>query len=64
MIWDIRSGKSVLPLDGHVGKIICSDFHKNGFYLASGGSDNILKFYDIRKKSVLKKLPAHNKLIS
>ena len=51
-------------MQGHVGKIITSDFHKNGYHLVTGGNDNILRFYDLRKKSTFKVLPAHNKLIS
>ena len=40
MIWDVRIGKGILPIKGHVGKIITSDFHKNGYQLATGGNDN------------------------
>jgi len=64
MVWDLRTGKGVLPLEGHVGKITCSDFHKNGYHLATGGNDNIVRFYDLRKRDCFKLLPAHNKLIS
>ena len=64
MIWDIRTGKAVLPLHGHVGKVLTSDFHMNGYHLVTGGNDNQLRFYDIRKKNCFKVLPAHNKLIS
>ena len=40
MVWDIRSGKPVLPLPGHVKSILTADFHMDGYRLATAGEDN------------------------
>lgn len=64
MLWDLRTGKSVLPLVGHVKQLICSDFHNNGYHLVTGSDDNTVRFWDIRRKTCFNTLPAHTKLIS
>ena len=64
MLWDIRMGKPILPLIGHVKQIISSDFHLNGYHLVTGSDDNTIRFWDIRRKNCFNMLPAHNKLIS
>lgn len=64
MIWDLRTGKSVLPLTGHVKGILSSDFSNNGYHLASGGDDNFVRIWDIRRKGIIEKIPAHLKLVS
>ena len=64
MIWDIRIGKGVLPLVGHIKQIISSDFHPNGYHLATGSDDNTVRFWDLRRKNCFNILPAHTKLIS
>lgn len=30
-LWDLRSGKNILMLNGHVKYILCADFHSNGY---------------------------------
>lgn len=64
MVWDIRTGKSILPLIGHVKQLIASDFHQNGYHLVTGSDDNTVRFWDIRRKNCFNILPAHTKLIS
>jgi len=64
MLWDLRTGKSILPLVGHVKQIISSDFHVNGYHLVTGSDDNTVRFWDIRRKNCFNILPAHTKLIS
>lgn len=63
-MWDLRTGKSILPLVGHVKQIISSDFHVNGYHLVTGSDDNTVRFWDIRRKNCFNILPAHTKLIS
>lgn len=31
VIWDLRTGKNILHLSGHVKNILTSDFHQNGY---------------------------------
>jgi len=39
-------------------------FLPSGWHLATGGDDNQLKIWDLRKKVSVATIPAHNKLIS
>lgn len=64
MLWDLRSGKSLLPVQGHTDKILASDFSSNGFVFATGGEDNYIRVWDIRKRGQIYCIPAHSKLIS
>lgn len=64
MIWDLRTGKGILPILGHVKGIISADFSPNGYQLATGGDDNNLRLWDIRRRGPLERIPAHVKLIS
>lgn len=64
MIWDLRTGKSVLPILGHVKQLISSSFSPNGHHLATGSDDNTIKVWDLRRRQNLYSIPAHNKLIS
>lgn len=64
MVWDLRIGRGILPLTGHVKGILSSDFSSNGHHLATGGDDNIIRIWDLRRKSGIERIPAHLKLIS
>ena len=50
MVWDLRTGKGILPLVGHVKGILASDFSWNGYQLATGGDDNMLRIWDLRRR--------------
>lgn len=64
MGWDLRMGKAIIPFTGHVKGILASDFSTNGHHLATGGDDNFIRIWDIRRRNVLEKIPAHIKLVS
>jgi U4/U6 small nuclear ribonucleoprotein PRP4 len=64
MIWDLRTGKSIIPILGHVKQLISSAFSENGYHLATGSDDNTVKLWDIRRRNCFYTIPAHNKLIS
>ncbi|EGR27403.1 u4 u6 small nuclear ribonucleoprotein, putative [Ichthyophthirius multifiliis] len=65
MIWDLRTGRGILPLFGHhVKGILCADFSENGFQLVTGSDDNTLRVFDIRRKACMHVLPGHLKLVS
>ena len=64
MLWDLRTGKGILPISGHVKGILCSDFNQNGYHLVTGGDENNIRIWDIRRGAHLYKIPAHLKLIS
>ncbi|PWA96383.1 G-protein beta WD-40 repeat-containing protein [Artemisia annua] len=63
-VWDLRSGRSILALEGHVKPVLGISFSPNGYHLATGGEDNTCRIWDLRKKGCLYTIPAHAKLIS
>ncbi|KAL0359580.1 UNVERIFIED_CONTAM: U4/U6 small nuclear ribonucleoprotein PRP4-like protein [Sesamum angustifolium] len=63
-VWDLRSGRSILALEGHVKPVLGVSFSPNGFHLATGGEDNTCRIWDLRKRKSLYIIPAHSNLIS
>ena len=63
-VWDLRSGRSILTLEGHVKDILSMDWSPNGYLLASGSNDNTCRVWDIRKRACIYTLPAHTSLVS
>lgn len=65
LIWDLRIGKKILSLEGHVKQIFSVSFNEsNGYNIISGGDDNTMRLWDLRKKGQVALIPAHNKLVS
>lgn len=64
MLWDLRTGKSILPILGHKDGILGSDFSINGYTLATCSEDNTVRVWDIRRRNCLYVLPAHTKIVS
>ena len=64
MIWDLRLGKAILPIVGHVKQLLTSDFSSNGYHLATGSDDNTIRLWDLRRKNCFYVIPAHKSLIS
>lgn len=64
MLWDLRTGAPILPISGHFQSVISSDFHRDGYQLATSSQDNTIKVFDIRTKNFLATMPSHLKLVS
>lgn len=64
LAWDLRSGRNILQLQGHVGQILALKFSSNCYQIASGSDDNTIKIWDLRKKGCVYNLPAHTQAIS
>ena len=45
-------------------KLVALRFHPNCYQLASGGEDNSVKVWDLRKRACVYTVPAHTKMIS
>ena len=63
-VWDLRTGKSIMTLQGHVKGIMSLDFSPNGFLLASGSEDHAARLWDLRKRKCIYTLPCHSSLVS
>lgn len=65
MMWDVRCGLMVTPFQGHIKKITNLEFHPcNGFQFVTGGIDNMIRIWDIRKRKCMSCIPAHSNVIS
>jgi U4/U6 small nuclear ribonucleoprotein PRP4 len=56
-VWDLRIGRCIQTLEGHVKAVLAADWSPNGYLVATGGEDNTARVYDMRKRGVLQILP-------
>ena len=63
-MWDLRTGRSIMTLEGHVKAILALDFAPNGYQCASGSEDHSVRIWDLRKRGALYMIPAHQSLVS
>ena len=64
-VWDLRSGRSMMLLEGHVQAITDVAFLPSGYTVATGSSDNSVRIHDIRQlKSSVAMVPAQTNLVS
>jgi WD40 repeat protein len=63
-IWDCRTGRSILTMQGHVKQCLAIDFSPNGYHVATGSDDHTCRVWDLRKKGCLYTIPAHKSLLS
>ncbi|POW19753.1 hypothetical protein PSHT_04260 [Puccinia striiformis] len=63
-VWDLRSGKTVMVLDGHVKDILAIDFSPNGHQIATGSNDDNIRIWDIRTLKAIYTIPAHTSAVS
>lgn len=63
--WDLRTGRTVMALTGHVKQVLSLDFHPyNCHIFASSSGDRTVRLWDLRKKDSFETLPCHTNLIS
>lgn len=63
-VWDLRTGRCVMFLEGHLGSIYGVDFSPNGYHIASASHDNSCKIWDLRRRQPVYTIPAHTNLVS
>lgn len=55
-VWDMRSQKVAVTLAEHAGAVRGLAFSENGYYMASGAKDEVVKVWDLRNGSCLQNL--------
>merc|ERR1712002_1322954 len=63
-IWDLRTGRCIMFLQGHLKSILSVDFSANGFHIATASEDNSAKIWDLRQRQNIYTIPAHNNLLT
>jgi len=58
-IWDLRTGRTAMVLDGHVEAIFALAFSPNGYQVATGAGDDTIRIWDMRTINSLYTIPAH-----
>jgi FOG: WD40 repeat len=63
-VWDLRTGRCIMFLEGHLKSVFSVDFSPDGYHLATGSEDNAVKIWDLRKRRLVYTIPAHMNLVS
>ncbi|XP_047426403.1 U4/U6 small nuclear ribonucleoprotein Prp4 [Mugil cephalus] len=63
-VWDLRTGRCIVFLEGHLREIYSLHFSPNGYHLATGSGDNTCKVWELRNRKCLYTVPAHQNLLS
>ncbi|KAJ3115328.1 hypothetical protein HDU96_000812 [Phlyctochytrium bullatum] len=63
-VWDLRSGRTIMVMQGHVGPIHALDWSPNGYVLATGSADNQVRIWDVRQAKCTYVVPAHTSVVS
>lgn len=63
-VWDTRTGRTAVVLDGHVQSILGLDFSSNGYQLATGSGDDTIRIWDMRASKALCTIPAHTSTVA
>ena len=63
-VWDLRTGKTAMVLDGHVQGIFAISFSPNGYQIATGAGDDTIRIWDMRSLKSLYTIPAHRSNVS
>jgi len=58
-VWDLRTGRTAMVLDGHVQAIFAIAFSPNGYQIATGAGDDTIRIWDMRSLKALYTIPAH-----
>jgi len=63
-VWDTRTGRSLMALEGHNREVLCCSFGKDSqssHIIATGGSDNTIKLWDLRIRKCMYTIPVHKR---
>lgn len=63
-VWDLRTGRCIMFMEGHLKGVLGIDISPNGYHIVTGSEDNTCKIWDLRKRSCVYTIPAHTNLVS
>uniref|UniRef100_A0A8D2MVD4 Pre-mRNA splicing tri-snRNP complex factor PRPF4 n=1 Tax=Zonotrichia albicollis TaxID=44394 RepID=A0A8D2MVD4_ZONAL len=63
-VWDLRTGRCIMFLEGHLKEIYGINFSPNGYHVATGSGDNTCKVWDLRQRKCIYTIPAHQNLVT
>lgn len=63
-VWDLRTGRCVMFLEGHLSAVFGVDFSPNGFQIATASQDDTCKIWDLRRRQPVYTIPAHTNLVA
>ncbi|KAF3204203.1 hypothetical protein TWF679_009941 [Orbilia oligospora] len=63
-VWDLRTGRTIMILDGHIKEIHGLAFSPNGYQIVSTSGDHTAKVWDVRKVKCISSIGAHSSLVS
>ena len=63
-LWDLRIGKPIVSLGGHVKQVLGLDFASNGYQAATCSGDNTIRIWDLRKRHCTYTIPGHLNMVS
>jgi U4/U6 small nuclear ribonucleoprotein PRP4 len=63
-VWDLRTGRCIMFLEGHQKEIPTVGWSPNGYEMCTGSGDNTCKLWDLRMRRCLYTMPAHYSLVS
>ena len=63
-VWDLRTGRCIMFLEGHLKGIYGINFSPNGYHIATGSGDNTCKVWDLQQRRCVCTIPAHQNLVT
>lgn len=63
-IWDLRTGRCIMFMEGHLKSILGIDFSPDGYHVATGSEDNQARIWDLRQHKCVYTIAAHTNLVS
>lgn len=63
-LWDVRSGRSAMVLDGHAREILSLSFAPNGYQVATSSGDDTVRIWDLRQLRCRNILPVGKSSVS
>jgi WD40 repeat protein/tRNA A-37 threonylcarbamoyl transferase component Bud32 len=63
MVWDVATGKEILPLKGHTEQVLSVAFSPDGQRIVSGSGDKSIKVWDVARGQEILNLQGHTSAV-